>query len=228
MSNDTTDEPFFSRWSRQKTSKQQPGKQPPAVTAPAVAEPPAAEESPEVDPATLPNVEDLTAESDISAFLRKGVPEALQKLALRRMWSLDPEIRDFVEMAENQFDFHAPGGIPGLFQELPAGTDVSVWLAQATQTVVREDPKGPSATELADPPVDTGRDHVAVQHETSAIAVEETTDALPTARAGNGAEDALSAAEPAEVAQIMSTAPAGAPPNETAPSRRRHGGALPA
>src|SRR5688572_28804209 len=38
-------------------------------------------------PEPLPRVEDLKPESDLSAFLRKGVPEALKLAALRRMWS---------------------------------------------------------------------------------------------------------------------------------------------
>src|SRR3546814_4496941 len=43
-------------------------------------------------PGPLPSLEDLTAESDLTAFLREGVPESLKKAALRKMWSLDPAI----------------------------------------------------------------------------------------------------------------------------------------
>ncbi|MEQ1612029.1 MAG: DUF3306 domain-containing protein, partial [Hyphomicrobiaceae bacterium] len=71
-----------------------------------------------------------------TGFLQKGVPDALQRMALRRMWSLDPAIRDFVEVAENQWDFNAVGGVPGLFQEIPPGTDVSYWLTQATPSAL--------------------------------------------------------------------------------------------
>ena len=125
MSNDRDDEPFLSRWSRQKRTQPQPAA--PSIPAP-VDEPP-------FDPATLPKIDELTAESDIAAFMQKGVPEALQRLALRRMWSLDPSIRDFVEVAENQWDFNAAGGIYGLFQEIEPGADLSVWLAQAASSV---------------------------------------------------------------------------------------------
>ncbi|TIU06806.1 MAG: DUF3306 domain-containing protein, partial [Mesorhizobium sp.] len=51
-------------------------------------------------PEPLPRVEDLTAESDLSAFLRKGVPKMLKRAALRRMWSLDPAIRDHIGPSE--------------------------------------------------------------------------------------------------------------------------------
>src|SRR3546814_17956960 len=37
-------------------------------------------------PGPLPSLENLTAESDLTAFLREGVPESLKKAALRKMW----------------------------------------------------------------------------------------------------------------------------------------------
>ena len=125
MSNDRSDEPFLSRWSRQKRSDAKPA--PPLE--------PVQAEDPPLDLATLPKIDELTADSDIAAFMQKGVPEALRQLALRRMWSLDPAIRDFVEVAENQWDFNAQGGIYGLFQELAPDTDVSIWMAQATSSL---------------------------------------------------------------------------------------------
>jgi hypothetical protein len=70
-------------------------------------------------PEALPRVEELTPESDLSSFLREGVPEALKKAALRRMWSLDPAIRDFVGPAEYAWDFNNPGAIPGFGAALP-------------------------------------------------------------------------------------------------------------
>ena len=50
-----------------------------------------------------------TADSDLSAFLRKGVPAALKNAAMRQMWSLDPAIRDHVGPAEYAWDFNTPG-----------------------------------------------------------------------------------------------------------------------
>ncbi|MCK6451244.1 MAG: DUF3306 domain-containing protein [Alphaproteobacteria bacterium] len=40
----------------------------------------------------LPPVESLTKDSDFTAFLRKGVPEALRQQALRKLWASDPTI----------------------------------------------------------------------------------------------------------------------------------------
>jgi hypothetical protein len=61
----------------------------------------------------LPRIEDITAASDVSAFLRQGVPEALRNAALRRAWSLDPVIRDFVGPAEYAWDYNNPGSMAG-------------------------------------------------------------------------------------------------------------------
>jgi hypothetical protein len=65
------------------------------------------------DPAKLPPIESITAESDIRAFLAPGVPAELSRAALRRAWAADPKIRDFVGLAENSWDFNATGTIPG-------------------------------------------------------------------------------------------------------------------
>jgi hypothetical protein len=59
----------------------------------------------------------------VSAFLRPGVPADLTQAALRRAWVTDPAIRDFVGIAENSWDFNAPGGVPG-FEPLRAIDDV--------------------------------------------------------------------------------------------------------
>jgi hypothetical protein len=121
-------EDFLSRWSRRKrearrTDEAEPG----AARDPldARGEALTATEQPSaaaVDPAEitaeelaqLPRPEDLTVDSDLAAFLRKGVPEALRNAALRRMWSLDPAIRDFVGHARDYaYDWNTPGGVPG-------------------------------------------------------------------------------------------------------------------
>lgn len=70
--------------------------------------------------ASLPRIEDLTAETDLAPFLRAGIPSMLRNAALRRMWSVDPAIRDFVsEAREYAYDWNTPGGVPGLGPMLP-------------------------------------------------------------------------------------------------------------
>jgi len=65
------------------------------------------------DPASLPAIESIGAESNIRGFLEAGVPGDLTRAALRRAWSLDPAIRDFVGLSENSWDFNAPGTMAG-------------------------------------------------------------------------------------------------------------------
>jgi hypothetical protein len=62
---------------------------------------------------TLPAIDSITATTDIRAFLGPGIPEGLKHAALRQAWATDPAIRDFVGIAENQWDFNKPQDIPG-------------------------------------------------------------------------------------------------------------------
>jgi hypothetical protein len=114
------DESFVSRWSRRKRQARrgEPDRAPansPAPEADARDSPVAAE--PELtaeELARLPRIEDLTARSDVAQFLRKGVPVALRNAALRRVWALDPKIRDYVgEARDYAYDWNAPAGVPG-------------------------------------------------------------------------------------------------------------------
>ena len=78
---------------------------------------------PAFDITTLPSLESIGAETDIRVFLQKGVPADLTRAALRRAWTADPNIRDFIEMAENQWDFATGKDLPG-FGPLQATDDV--------------------------------------------------------------------------------------------------------
>ena len=159
------------------------------------------------DPATLPKVEDLTAQSDITAFLRKGVPEELKRLALRRVWALDPQIRDFIEVAENQYDWNAVDGVPG-FGALPEGTDLQALLAQATGQV----------REIVTP------DAAALEVSAASVPVQGVT---PTVSPSNS-EVSLAAAGERDSTSEEAESPAAAAEPPIRPARRRHGGALPA
>jgi hypothetical protein len=66
-----------------------------------------------VDLASLPPIESLTSESDLTVFLQTGVPMDLVRAALRHAWRMDPGIRDFVGIAESQWDFNDPDAMPG-------------------------------------------------------------------------------------------------------------------
>jgi hypothetical protein len=56
------------------------------------------------DPAGLSTIEPIGVELNVRAFLETGAPDDLVRAALRRAWSLDPAIRDFVGLSENSWD----------------------------------------------------------------------------------------------------------------------------
>jgi hypothetical protein len=114
-------ENFLRRWSRRKqtsaTRPRQGNESLESATAEAEPSPDTAAtggpDRPAFGPATLPPIDSITATSDIRAFLAPGVPEELCRAALRRAWLTDPAIRDFVGLAENQWDFTKPDSVPG-------------------------------------------------------------------------------------------------------------------
>jgi len=61
----------------------------------------------------LPPIQSITAETDIRGFLASGVPSELTRAALRRAWVCDPAIRNFVGLADYDWDFNAPDSIAG-------------------------------------------------------------------------------------------------------------------
>lgn len=123
---------FLGRWSRRKREAEQAADAPVPESAPepAPTHDPAAAAAPPLDAlpdeapdapalteaeiAALPRIEDLVEGSDIKAFLRAGVPQALRSAALRRVWMLTPAIRDYKNPAvDYAWDWNTPGGVPG-------------------------------------------------------------------------------------------------------------------
>ncbi len=108
---------FLTRWSwRKAAAKAEPQPQPVREEEqPPESQPQPSSEQPgdEVDLSSLPPLDSITSETDITAFLKRGVPEALRTAALRKAWINDPAIRDFVGLSENAWDFTNPAGIPG-------------------------------------------------------------------------------------------------------------------
>jgi hypothetical protein len=97
---------LLARWSQRKHEAKQPEPKPddPAGESVASAGSPAPQGEdiePEFDLSTLPKLEELTGSTDITAFLRKGVPEHLRNAALQKSWALDPAIRNYVNPRSN-------------------------------------------------------------------------------------------------------------------------------
>jgi len=206
-----TRDSFIARWSRLKGEAAQEGAaSPPPAVPPAdpPAVPPAADAPVERPPLTaaeiaaLPPVETLTPLSDIAPFLRKGVPALLRNAALRRMWTLNPAIRDYVDDAmEYAMDWNTPGAIVGN-GPLNAGDDP---LAMARRLMdgaraPQPEPEAAQPERIAEP---------APAPETASPPTDAAKDAAEDVAAAGRAPGADDAAAPDAV------------------RRRRHGGAAP-
>src|SRR5882762_639384 len=125
------DKGFLARWSQRKQEAKRPGSEAPVDDAATPLGPSAeGDAEPEFDLSSLPKLEDVTQTTDITAFLRKGVPEHLRNAALRKSWALDPAIRNYVNPAlEYAYDWNTPGGVPGS-SEIGAGMDVARLVSQ--------------------------------------------------------------------------------------------------
>ncbi|WP_144184270.1 DUF3306 domain-containing protein [Elioraea rosea] len=220
-------EGFLSRWSRRKQAAREgvpvddaarPEAQPEPVapecasaSAPKPGPAPPAEPDPEIDLASLPPIEELTVESDVTVFLRKGVPAALRNAALRRAWSLDPSIRDFIGPADYAWDWNTPGGAPGYMADLASGPDVEA-LADRILGLVRDRPT-PEAAGDAEPRQDGAAPPSPVRIEPAAPEpVRNETQAVAAAPPERAPPAGAKARPPAPVAD---------------PPRPRHGGAVP-
>lgn len=97
------DDDFLSRWSRRKAGAG-------AVDQAAPAGDPENRDAREVPEeadivAQLPDVESLDAESDFSAFMKQGVPSALRRQALRKLWKINPVFSVLDGMNEYDEDY---------------------------------------------------------------------------------------------------------------------------
>lgn len=213
---------FLSRWARRKRDVLQSERVAPPVEAGVVspdaeaveagASPPEVETEPDAIAdllADLPSLTDLTAETDLIPFLRAGVPAALRNAALRKMWSVDPAIRDFVsEAREYAYDWNTPGGVPGLGPLLPSD-DVKAMLSR----MINREPDAPLPPD-AEPLLADG------------------SDPAPTAGPESGPEpavalDPLDPERPADSSEAPTPAVVRPVEPVTTVRLRRHGGALP-
>jgi hypothetical protein len=117
---------------------------------------------PTFDPSSLPSIQSITAETDIRGFLGAGVPSELTRAALRRAWACDPKIRNFVGLAEYDWDFNAANSMAG-FGPLQMTDDVRKMVAQ----IMEPNRPEPGVSNLLDPAPTTLRaEPVAVKTDT--------------------------------------------------------------
>jgi len=116
---------FLARWSRRKrdvaeaeqAKSDAPGEIAPSTNATSIEPRAAVVSRPQAEPVfdlkSLPSIDQITAATDIRPFLAKGVPVDIARAALRRAWAADPQIRDFVGLADYDWDYHAAGSAAG-------------------------------------------------------------------------------------------------------------------
>ena len=217
-----SDKQFLARWSRRKREARAAADAPPQTEpgeTPNVAPITAAESSvdAEVDLSRLPPIDSIDAATDISAFLRKGIPQELSRAALRRAWTADPAIRDFVGLAENAWDFNDPNAMPG-FGPLDCSAEQIDALVGRIVGGVRS-----AADSLATAVAEGKQDRQSNDSGRAALSESHPTEAVADLATG----EKLSRDEPSEVPAAVQSEPSETDRAEAALRRRTHGGALP-
>lgn len=221
---------FLTRWSRRKqqaaretvSGKAEATTREKAVDVPTVPQPASPDrpaEEPVFDLSKLPSLDSIGPDSDITAFMQQGVPVSLSRAALRRAWSADPKIRDFIGLSENSWDFTKPETITGFGQLLPTD-DVKKLLAR----VLSED----------EPPVVSGEELSRTAPQQSEEASEESAPTQQLIASNRDSEAMGSAPTESQENLLRRTENYPAAQQETpekpasdAGFKRRHGGALP-
>jgi hypothetical protein len=141
------------------------------------------------------------------------------------MWVADPKIRDFIGIAENQWDFTVQGATPGFDLAPPTG-DITRLVAdmfspKSPDESVEQPERAADASRHAvrEPNEETASDHISVNNEEAPL------------RDANATEQS-EAVRRTEVADAGSSATATqqdvAPPDDARPAvRRSHGRAMP-
>jgi len=221
----TASENFVLRWARLKRRSQNPrstepiGNEPSADASAGAEAASAHRRNDEIieepfDPASLPPIETITVNTDIRGFLQTRVPAELTRAALRRAWASDPAIRDFIGIAENQWDFNDPNAIPG-FGPLEQSDNAPARLAGAIAT----SDKSPEFSLSAAPrrSAATAQEPIAVDR-----TGQQAPDELPSANTG-----VVGSSEEESGAEVATAKDYAIEEDDRSRNRRRHGSALP-
>lgn len=181
-----TEEPFLQRWARRKADAAKPtaeqaasetaGVDATTIETAALPQTPEARpedkrgEPEEIDLSALPDIDSLDADSDFSVFMRNGIPEALQKRALQKLWRLDPAFSHIDGLLEYGEDFTGSG--------LAAETVKTIYkVGKGMLTDADEEAESATAAgEDAEEPVDAAEPETAVAGDRPAIAQADQTE----------------------------------------------------
>ncbi len=218
-------EGFLQRWSRRKRDTdaarreekdvaQEAKAVEPNAGGPKPAEPNAAPKPPEFDLSTLPSLDEIGPGTKVDVFLQKGVPLDISRAALRRAWSSDPAIRDYIGLSENAWDFNATEGVPG-FGPLEMTDDLRRMVAEMFTPEAKETRSVPAADETAAAPEEAPAKEPEAQASIADARRPQDALAQPESVEPQPARDETSASEPDAPAEPVQVA------------RRGHGGAMP-
>jgi len=216
-----SDQEFLARWSRRKREARAVVDAPPPEQAEAPNSPPPATaahpKDVEVDLSSLPPIESITGATDITAFLRRGIPPELSRAALRRAWAADPAIRDFVGLAENAWDFNDPNAMPGFgpldYSEQQLATLVDTIVGRARSAADSLTTAAPEQKDVSQS-VDSGHKPPSELRTSEAVA-------------GLSAAEEISSDSPPAVIAVQPESPQSVESDQTSVRRRTHGAALP-
>jgi Protein of unknown function (DUF3306) len=208
---------FLDRWARRKQevlrAQESQQNQTSAVRAAPAAHMPveAAESLP------LPSLDDIVPGGDVAAFFQKHVPEALRAAALRKVWMTDPDIKDFIEMADYQLDYANPDSIPGWSSNIE-GIDLKGMVERIFNNapeVEAESPVLPGETAVETPGVEDAAANGATEPVHTHSTLVETSDDPSRLQAPRDVIQNGAVQNKQEESVVYETA------------RKRHGGALP-
>ncbi len=179
---------FLARWSRRKREAEQDASAASATDEPVARDPrtatPSAAPAAPFDVASLPAIDSIGPQTDIRGFLNPGVPPELTRAALRRAWSVDPSIRDYIGPSENAWDFNDPnamGGFgplaPDAARQLLAGLFGDATPAAEASAVTTDPVKSEPLPEESAPPVESRNEQPPV--ESASLQSPATSDVAP-------------------------------------------------
>jgi Protein of unknown function (DUF3306) len=161
-------ETFLSRWLKLKGQSE---------AASSLIDPPSAVP---FDLASLPPLHSIVADTDMRQFMHEAVPEEVTRAALRSAWIADPAVREFVGIAENQWDFNDHNSMPG-FGPIQAADYLATQALQTLADTAQSAPEdsrtiadmGRKDSETRDQfPVAPNREEIIGEVETVPVAVE--------------------------------------------------------
>lgn len=223
------DKSFLTRWSQRKRAVEAEAPQDAANPREAAASlaaaeagqdaPPAGDDG-KIDPADLPDIDSLDAGSDFTVFLKDGVPDALRRRALRKLWRLDPVFGHLDGLNDYDLDYTNAGTV---VEGLKTIYQVGKGMVLGEEENADKPEEAAAAAAAKEPREDLGED-LGEEPGEEAVALAQPdpgkTPALPEAGAGEAAEP------PAQSGKATAGAKPRNPgdPLVAASPTRRHGG----